>query len=1462
MRIKIIKIILIIIFITNGKFIFPQMIRYVSTNGTTTSLNASDATTWESSCNDLQAVINISQSGDEIWVKYGTYKPTHSSNNWTEVLPTIVNSNLSDKENSFVLKSGIKIFGGFLGTENNLSERILNENFSSTLSGDIDNDNSLNNNSYHVVISVWNNSATTLDGFTITGGNASSSASLSVNGESIYKNSGAGITTNNSSSIFSNITIHNNYASNSGGGISNSTNSNITLINSIISGNYASSGGGIFNNSSSPEIINVTITGNLATITNGGGMQNVSTSNPNIYNSIIWGNFLPNINNISGSVPNYFNSLIRGIDLTSYLGLDGTNINNEPQFYENILSTDAPCSQGNFKLKITSPCINIGENNYNSTAYDITNSPRIKNGTIDLGAYEMLVPIPNSEGILFVKEGGEGLADGSSWENAYPNLADPLLVAITNLDIEQIWVSTGTYYPEYIAGTGISEREKAFVLAPNVKIYGGFTGTENAPEDRNLTGNNMYNISNTILSGNIGIIDNNSDNCFHVVISSDDVGTACLNGFTISGGNANLTTSILLNGYTIFNNYGAGISNIHSSPTFENLIITNNNSVCATGIDNDYSNSIFKNLIIQNNIAAEYGGGISNENSQIEFINTLLSSNFATDKGGAIYNKTSIVSFTNNTIVKNSATNGGGLYNLSSSTSFNNSVIWGNTTNNVNLSGGNVTYSYSLLENSNPPGIGNLNGLAISPMFIDFANDNFQISGCSPLVNAGNNQNYLTACDIPLFINENDILGNPRLINTIIDIGAFESALTPPNVSIHANQNICMGDSLALFTFTGTAPWSVTYNDGTSNQTISNILNSPYYYTFNTAGISQFTLISVSDNSCINNSISGNCEITTISLPNVTLATSQNLCQNDSLILFNFSGTQPWTFTYSINSINQTISNYNENNYYFSATNAGIYDIKLIEISDNNCSNLFDDSTKITVKYIPNLSIANSQNICSNENLELFVFSGEQPWTITYNDGNENQTISNYSENTYYFTENQNGLYIFNIISISDNYCTNDTISANTTITVNPLPNILVANSQSLCSGEDLPLFTFTGTQPWTITYNDGTSNQTISNITTNPYIFNETISGNYTFNIISITDNNCINNNISVNTTITVKPLPAVDILSNSQNVCLGDSIGLFIFSGNSPWTLDYYDGTSSTLKTISNITSNPYFFTPNEINNYYFNLSKITDACTSINISGTTAIYVNPLPDIYLASPQLIFLGNSVELFTLSGTQPWTINYTLDGNNENLQTTNSSYFFTPTECKIYNFNITSITDNYCTKNLDLSTTITVQDTTLLQFDNYVVTKWDNIFILNLRKLEDDNLLPINCKWYENDILIGIGMSYSKGNNKVNKFIEGAIYRFDIETNSGTRISTEKIYILENSNLIKIFPNPISENQILTIEYSEKISNDETIEIYDELGKMISIKMNTNKISIPNNFKSGTYIIKIKDNITKLIVR
>lgn len=233
---------------------------------------------WNNASSDLQAMINAANVGDQIWVAAGTYKPT-----------TLLSGGTTARDASFVLKSGVAVYGGFAGGENLLSQRNIAANVT-ILSGDIGNANDKTDNVYHVVVSVENTSDTRLDGFTITGGYAdvTTTPHPTANGVSVFRYSGGGIFLNASSPILDNLIITGNecYSANSnGGGIYSTAGGAAQILNSSITNNKSGtsttgngtsgaiwiSGAALAN---TMKLTNVTISGNSARVAGAIYVQN------------------------------------------------------------------------------------------------------------------------------------------------------------------------------------------------------------------------------------------------------------------------------------------------------------------------------------------------------------------------------------------------------------------------------------------------------------------------------------------------------------------------------------------------------------------------------------------------------------------------------------------------------------------------------------------------------------------------------------------------------------------------------------------------------------------------------------------------------------------------------------------------------------------------------------------------------------------------------------------------------------------------------------------------------------------------------------------------------------------------------------------------------------------------------------------------------------------------------------
>jgi len=125
--------------------------------------------------------------------------------------------------------------------------------------------------------------------------------------------------------------------------------------------------------------------------------------------------------------------------------------------------------------------------------------------------------------------------DGLSWTTAYTTVQDALDVANNPANattIYEIWVAAGVYY--------LNDREESFRLNhDNVRLYGGFAGSETARDQRDWAAHV------TVLSGDVNGDGAPYNNAFHVLyldgendanITADTV----IDGFTVTGGSATL----------------------------------------------------------------------------------------------------------------------------------------------------------------------------------------------------------------------------------------------------------------------------------------------------------------------------------------------------------------------------------------------------------------------------------------------------------------------------------------------------------------------------------------------------------------------------------------------------------------------------------------------------------------------------------------------------------------------------------------------------------------------------------------------------------------------------------------------------------------------------------------------------------------------------------------------------------
>lgn len=720
---------------------------------------------WNNAMDSVSTALTNSASGDEIWVALGTYKPGAA------------------RANTFQLKSGVALYGGFNGSETLTSERTTTNR--TVLSGDIGAIGNNSDNNYSVITGSSVGSVT-IDGFVIRDGAGSTfggglnltNVSGTINNCVVTQNSstyGAGIWNSNGNLAVSSCFFIGNTATSHGGGVFNSSGFGGIFDNCVFANNATQGGSfggaGVFNESLSAGFTsyrNCTFFGNTSAAA-GGAAYNYGGGAPSFQHCILWSNTAsPNstnqIANLNGGTSSASYSIIQGGVPTGTTN-SGGNLNQDPQFFaagdldgaDNLLGT----SDDGLALMSASPAIDLYGGS-GALASDIAGRPRNVGNGYDSGAYE-------TPGRIYVSAMATGAGNGTSWENAYTQLSAALAAAPEGP--QEIWVRAGTYKP-----TSGSDRSASFVLRPGHVLYGGFSGVESNRDQRD------WRTRTTILSGDIGAVGTATDNSYHVVTMSGvtTVSTTILDGFIIRDAYANGGSP---------SDRGGGIY-ATSAFTLANCALVANVATYGGGLFNNGTALTATNVFFLNNSAqGGYGGGVFNAGASATYTNCLFSNNASTSGsfgGGGLYNVSGGTPVVQNcTFANNSAVaGGGGMANISTTPILRNNLFTLNTSGvggagNLFNSGVTPAAVNCLFDGPLPSGTSNVGGSTLintNPLLVDIndplgrdgilgtGDDGLNLTPNSPARNTGTATGVTTS----------DIAGNVRTIGSSPDIGAYE----------------------------------------------------------------------------------------------------------------------------------------------------------------------------------------------------------------------------------------------------------------------------------------------------------------------------------------------------------------------------------------------------------------------------------------------------------------------------------------------------------------------------------------------------------------------------------------------------------------------------------------------------------------------------------------------------------------
>ncbi|PQJ10532.1 hypothetical protein CJD36_011190 [Flavipsychrobacter stenotrophus] len=346
----------------------------------------------------------------------------------------------------------------------------------------------------------------------------------------------------------------------------------------------------------------------------------------------------------------------------------------------------------------------------------------------------------NAQTIYYVNAAtGDDINPGTSWGAPYRNLTKALAQAnVSTAAAVEIWVAAGTYTPiDGLSTVLVDTRDTSFTfyrgdgVGRSLKVYGGFTGGETAPGQRDtlhpsyldgdLGGGNSYHVG--VIAGQSALSDSIVIDGFRIRNGgAAGLGSKIFNSAFIdrySGGGLTIYANpddnkILIRNCRMENNWaayvyasssysvfghGAGMLVRASNVVLERCRFTNNtiNGLGGSGgaaMYIAYGNVTLKSVDVTGNQVTGGGGSVNVEGGALWVLNStlnILNSSFLSNRskggfgsgsanGGAIRTENSVCNFTNTTFTNNVAIGGDGGSTVTSGLSYG-GAIYNQTTN-------------------------------------------------------------------------------------------------------------------------------------------------------------------------------------------------------------------------------------------------------------------------------------------------------------------------------------------------------------------------------------------------------------------------------------------------------------------------------------------------------------------------------------------------------------------------------------------------------------------------------------------------------------------------------------------------------------------------------------------------------------------------------------------------------------
>ncbi|MCA0234309.1 MAG: choice-of-anchor D domain-containing protein, partial [Bacteroidetes bacterium] len=391
------------------------------------------------------------------------------------------------------------------------------------------------------------------------------------------------------------------------------------------------------------------------------------------------------------------------------------------------------------------------------------------------------------------------------------------------------------------------------------------------------------------------------------------------------------------------------------------------------------------------------------------------------------------------------------------------------------------------------------------------------------------------------------------------------SIIALPTAAVSGGGTVCAGETLPNVTFqlTGTAPWNLTYSNGSTQTLVTNITSSPFILTGAAAGT--YTVTSLTDANCSGNSFTGNATVTVKPLPVLTAGTIAHptTCAGaDGSIAFTTQNVPDgkYTLTYTGAGSPQIVT-VATNAFILSNLGAGTY--SNFSITNAGCTQTDVSSKTLANPNPPTLTLGTIPPICP----------GALSFTIPYTASTLSPTTYSISGTGIVAVTNQNlspgvitvqlasgasGASIDFILTVKNaSQCLS--LPINGSVAIRTLPTATVQGTTTACLNTTSPTVVFTGettSAPYTFTYqiNNGVPQQiTTTNGNTAGVSAPTNQAGVLTYSLVKVSDAYGCSQNQSGTALVSILTKPSISLTVLQSTVNEGNT-STFCDTDNNP--------------------------------------------------------------------------------------------------------------------------------------------------------------------------------------------------------------------------------------------------------------------------------------------------------------------